>query len=432
VAVDPSYTQAAADTKSASSSTFTVEADNNHRASVQFDIDLTGRQSGDTVTVELIKIGAGGIETVVKSGTFTSDSLNNATLFNGAITESGTYKLKVTATDNSSSGNLSVKLEDVRVTSYGYTEPTYAWVAAVLAGNVITDLSHGTQGIKDDLGTEGARVISVHFNGTDYVVPANGSVVIPGLYGDLTIHSNGSYSYQADGNEANLGKTETFTYTLAQPDGDSSSANLVIGISETTYAPNVINDGSGSNTVNGTAGNDVIFGNGGNDTINGGEGNDHLDGGTGNDTLNGGNGNDVLLGGAGDDTLNGGAGNDALLGGIGNDILTGGAGNDILTGGEGSDIFVWNSEDIGTVGTPASDIVTDFNVNEDVLNVTDLLTSGAGLTMTAVESNGHLQLQFSNGSGVVQTIDLNTVAVTDNTAAQTMLNNLLANNHIVD
>jgi hypothetical protein len=64
--------------------------------------------------------------------------------------------------------------------------------------------------------------------------------------------------------------------------------------------------------------------------------------------------------------------------------------------------------------------------------VADLLSGGAGLTMTAVASDGHLQLQFSNGSGVVQTIDLNTVAVVDNNAAQTMLNNLLTNNHIVD
>jgi hypothetical protein len=55
-----------------------------------------------------------------------------------------------------------------------------------------------------------------------------------------------------------------------------------------------------------------------------------------------------------------------------------------------------------------------------------------GLTMTAVEASGHLQLQFSNGSGVVQTIDLNNVVVTDNAAAQTMLNNLLNGNHIVD
>ena len=116
---------------------------------------------------------------------------------------------------------------------------------------------------------------------------------------------------------------------------------------------------------------------------------------------------------------------DTLMGTSSNDVLNGGDGDDILTGLGGADTFVWNSSDTG------SDSVTDFSAAEgDVLNVADLISGG--LTMAAVEASGHLQLQFSNGSNVVQTIDLNSVAVSSNADAQTMLTNLLSNNNIVD
>ncbi|HSH96030.1 MAG TPA: type I secretion C-terminal target domain-containing protein, partial [Roseimicrobium sp.] len=116
---------------------------------------------------------------------------------------------------------------------------------------------------------------------------------------------------------------------------------------------------------------------------------------------------------------------DTLTGTTSNDVINGGAGDDILTGLGGADSFVWNSGDTG------SDTVSDFSVGEgDVLNVADLISGG--LTMSAVAESGHLQLQFSDGSNVVQTIDLTNIAVSNNTAAQTMLTNLLTSNNIVD
>lgn len=117
----------------------------------------------------------------------------------------------------------------------------------------------------------------------------------------------------------------------------------------------------------------------------------------------------------------------------GDDNLLGQAGNDIMTGAEGADWFIWQAPDIGLPSAPAADTVTDFNAAEgDALHVSDLLTSGAGLTMTAVEADdGHLQLQFSNSnSEVVQTIDVTSVAVNglDPTA---VMNNLLSEGAII-
>lgn len=78
--------------------------------------------------------------------------------------------------------------------------------------------------------------------------------------------------------------------------------------------------------------------------------------------LEGGGGNDLLLGADSDDGLDGGTGNDWLFGGDGNDNLTGGKGNDILTGGDGNDVFVFG-------GKSGKDVITDFNVDEDVLQI---------------------------------------------------------------
>ena len=75
----------------------------------------------------------------------------------------------------------------------------------------------------------------------------------------------------------------------------------------------------------------------------------------------------------GADTITAGAGNDLLMAGAGDDVLIGGQGNDILYGGLGSDTFVWQSGDAGAVGTPAVDMVMDFSLGTDVLDLSSLL-----------------------------------------------------------
>ncbi|MDZ4098847.1 MAG: type I secretion C-terminal target domain-containing protein, partial [Methylophilaceae bacterium] len=140
------------------------------------------------------------------------------------------------------------------------------------------------------------------------------------------------------------------------------------------------------NTINGTDADEILIGGGTNDI---------LRGGGGNDVLIGGNGADQLFGGSGADRLEGGAGNDTLDGGSGNDILIGGAGNDTMTGGLGADVFKWSLADAGTAGTPAQDVITDFDTvsGGDKLDLRDLLqgeiSQGAG---TNLEDYLHFEL----------------------------------------
>ena len=75
------------------------------------------------------------------------------------------------------------------------------------------------------------------------------------------------------------------------------------------------------------------------------------------DIMNGDSGDDLLIGYGGNDTLNGGAGNDRLFGGFGNDTLTGGANSDTF--------FIALFDDLGA----QADVITDFNVAEDVVDL---------------------------------------------------------------
>ncbi|WP_119978860.1 type I secretion C-terminal target domain-containing protein, partial [Shewanella algidipiscicola] len=122
------------------------------------------------------------------------------------------------------------------------------------------------------------------------------------------------------------------------------------------------------------------------DAINGGEGNDTLFGQGGDDELNGGSGNDLLFGGTG---------NDELIGGAGEDVLIGGLGDDTLTGGVDADTFVWQQGDTGT------DHITDFNVSQDKLDLSDLLQ---GETINNLEN--YLHFTVENGNTTIE-IDAN-------------------------
>ncbi len=127
----------------------------------------------------------------------------------------------------------------------------------------------------------------------------------------------------------------------------------------------VILGGTANDTLNGGSGADTVYGGDGDDVITGGAGDDFVEGAGGNDTLSGGAGNDTVEGdsGVGDDLLFGDIGDDLLIGGSGKDTLHGGEGNDTLEGGLDGDIFVFE------LNAGTNDIITDFDVLEDVINL---------------------------------------------------------------
>ncbi|CAM3014148.1 hemolysin-type calcium-binding repeat-containing protein [Ectopseudomonas mendocina] len=324
----------------------------------------------------------------------------------------GTYRVYFEANDRSST-NQTRNSNQYRVTIDNITLVTLAAAvlvdtATAVAGNVLTDPNNylGSDqpwGAVDSKGSEGA-VLSVLDNGNFVAVGTSKALV--GQWGTLLIHGDGAYTYTPDPDYSNLGKEDVFTYQLTQPDGDVSTAHLVVGIGAgAAVQPNVLMGNEGLN-----------------------------------DTLLGSEASDVLLGLGGNDTLRGLGGNDRLEGGDGNDTLIGGKGNDVLVGGIGNDTFVWTADDRGG---NYHDIVKDFGNGDDKLDLSQLLQGIEG-PATADVLTQYLSFDFvsepgstvinvaSAGSGtpVDQTITLENTVLSGGNAAD-IIQGMLDHNQLV-
>lgn len=352
--------------------------------SVDLDTDSSGNQfkAGDSFTWRLLDSHGSAVYSGTL-GTADGDTTISRTLSSG--TDGETYHLEFGLTDNtltaSQNKTAEVRIDDIRLDILSTTTTQ----ATAINGNVITDAnddpaSSHAWGALDDLGDEGAVLSAV--NGIAFT----GSTIINGSYGQLTIHDDGHYSYTPTADTANQGHSDVFSYTLTQPDGDSSTAQLTIDIVASTSSITPIN---GNGALNGGAGIDVLLGGTGTDTLNGQGSNDHLEG-------------------KGDI--------DSLFGGEGDDVLIGGSGSDELWGGNGRDTFAWNAGETG------SDSIKDFTLGEDRIDLSDLLqgeehssnltdyikVSASGDSLL-ISSTGHLDASGSNADLSIHLdgIDLN-------------------------
>jgi Ca2+-binding RTX toxin-like protein len=140
----------------------------------------------------------------------------------------------------------------------------------------------------------------------------------------------------------------------------------------------------------------------------------------------------TITGTASDDSLLGGLGDDSIYGSDGNDTIDGGAGQDRLQGDAGADVFLFSdlthSVDDGAANNNLYDRITDFNPNEDVIDLqglgfTTLLTDGSSTSdvtelKLSVSSSGRTYL--SNGQN-----DFSVQIVGDHSATLNSTNLLL-------
>ncbi len=174
------------------------------------------------------------------------------------------------------------------------------------------------------------------------------------------------------------------------------------------------NGGAGNDTVLGDEGNDTLRGGSGNDRILGGEDNDNIAGGLGNDTLLGEDGDDMMFGqggadafngGEGEDYIHGGAGGDTLSGANGDDTLVGGGGSDQLTGGNGADVFEFQSFAQSRATGGQFDIITDFQIGSDLIDLTALVEGTINFGGTgAASANGEAELLLRTPGGGPNTV----------------------------
>jgi Ca2+-binding RTX toxin-like protein len=277
-------------------------------------------------------------------------------------------------------------------------------------GNVLTDAP------PDDFGPDGPgspAIVSIEVDGDLYEfdgaqITRNGIffslgstlAVVTALGGQLTFNFvNGNYAYDVAGPGA--AGQEVFTYTIADSNGDTSSATVAINLDDLQVVqPNRVFGTDGNDTLVGGDGINVISGGDGNDVIQGGDHGDHISGGAGADTIFGGAGNDIIVGGNqgevannpgvvrpggadlgdiidggdGDDIIYGNEGPDSLSGGNGNDVLYGGSGPDTLDGGAGNDtIFGGASNDVITGGEGDDEIHLSPGGGSDTVRYTSVL-----------------------------------------------------------
>ncbi|ACT47693.1 retention module-containing protein [Methylotenera mobilis] len=321
----------------------------------------------------------------------------------------------------------------------GTRDVDYVKVKMYAGERVFIDVDNQTQGVN-------AFVEYFDANGVlqTFTVGTTGTGTSLAPNGYFTAPESGEYFIRMQ----TVGTTDT-SYNLVLTLTDIVGPMTENGSFEYTVTENGVAS-SASATVYNVVGN-TITGGDGDEILLGGNTNDTLIGGGGNDVLIGGAGNDTLLGGTGADRLEGGSGNDILNGGTGNDILIGGTGNDTLTGGLGADVFKWSLADAGATGTPATDVITDFDTtaNSDKLDLRDLLQgeigSGVGAnlenylhfekvgtdTVVHISSNG----SFNNGynpAAEVQTITLQNVDLVGSYANdQQVIQNLINNQKLI-
>ena len=268
----------------------------------------------------------------------------------------------------------------------------------VLLGTQFDDKIFGLAGADTLVGENGNDSLDGG-DGGDTILGENGNDTLKGGTGNnnVFIGGTGNDTYIVDSiadritEAANSGLdtvSSTISWTLGTnlenlsltgTGANNGTGNNLNNIITGNAANNSLFGGNGNDTLNGLGGNDFFDGGNGSDILNGGNGRDTFLGGNGNDTLNGSGSNDFFDGGNGNDILNGEAGNDTLSGGIGNDILTGSSSSavgeiDILAGGEGIDRFVlgdsaYDDRSPATAGTSDYALITDFNSNDDLLQL---------------------------------------------------------------
>lgn len=195
--------------------------------------------------------------------------------------------------------------------------------------------------------------------------------------------------------------TKEFLYAYAYGSTpDLALLQDVDNLLATGYYPNLWQahyaETQAGNTVSGTSTADLIVGGSYNDTLLGNGGADEIYGDAGDDYIDGGFYDDYLVGGSGRDTI---------LGNTGADTLIGGPGADILTGGAGADVFVYQARGDGGGG---GDIITDFVVGTDKINVHPILASIGG---SATGFGGYIDLKVvGNDTWIVLDVNNNTNA----------------------
>jgi Ca2+-binding RTX toxin-like protein len=298
-------------------------------------------------------------------------------------------------------------------------------------GDTLTSIENLTGSAHDDflIGNDGNNVLT-GLEDADILKGAGGADTLYGDSGNDTLKGGGGADVLNGGSGTDTAAynesseavfISLITDTAAWGDAEGDELNSIENLTGSAYADQLWGNDS-VNVIRGMDGNDTLKGYGGADTLRGEDGNDHMDGGTGADTMVGGLGNDTYVvdnagdavtesGGQGIDmvrtsvswtltagadvetlrtvdstdtaaiNLTGNASGNVVQGNNGNNIINGGDGDDELTGLGGADSFRFNTALSEAFNI---DVITDFNVADDTIQLDDDIFSSGLLAGNSV------------------------------------------------
>jgi hypothetical protein len=127
------------------------------------------------------------------------------------------------------------------------------------------------------------KVTKIKFKNEQKAVPEMASILIDGLFGTLTIHGAGNFTYALHDFAAAYGQKETFTYTITAAGIGEAEADIIITFPSSSGSGGGGSDGGGDGSGNGSGGS-------------GGNGNGSGSGGNGGGTGSGGEGDPASAG----------------------------------------------------------------------------------------------------------------------------------------
>ncbi|MBJ9935356.1 type I secretion C-terminal target domain-containing protein [Acinetobacter pittii] len=143
----------------------------------------------------------------------------------------GTYELFMES--NTLLTALGSVTADITLNHGDITQPPVLVVDPV-TGNVLADDNsavYGTNYVPDYITTTSVVTAVTAENGNTATIVVGTPATVVGVYGTLTINSDGTYSYQATADMANVGKVDSFTYTVTDPvTGRTDTATLHVQV----------------------------------------------------------------------------------------------------------------------------------------------------------------------------------------------------------
>lgn len=127
-------------------------------------------------------------------------------------------------------------------------------------------------------------------------------------------------------------------------------------------------------------------------------------------------GNDTITGQANDDILMGGDGDDSLIGWNGDDTLIDGDGLDTMRGANGADLFILVKDEY-------TDVITDFNPNEDVIDLSALSLIGGLNNLHVTSFTWGAEVQFFDSVLDVHSADGTALGADDFTHLNVIIGN---------